>query len=147
MIADRKPVLYCYDGSDACRQALRTAYETLGDRPSIVITCWPSIWAAPEDITFSLAPQDVIDQALKAEHDQAAGLAREGAELILGAEPVALQSDTSVWRTILQYADEHDAAVIVCGSHGRGAIASLVLGSVSHGLVGHSHRPVLVVRH
>ena len=49
------------------------------------------------------------------------------------------------FRTILHVADEQDAGVIVMGSRGLGGVRALFLGSVSHGVVQHSHRPVLVV--
>jgi nucleotide-binding universal stress UspA family protein len=42
-------------------------------------------------------------------------------------------------------ADGLDADLIVVGTRGRGAVAGAVLGSVSHGLLGISTRPVVVV--
>ena len=47
---------------------------------------------------------------------------------------------------IVQYAKEHDADVIVMGTHGRGAIAHMLLGSVAERVVRKAPCPVLVVR-
>ena len=74
-----------------------------------------------------------------------AALAAEGAALVPDATGVAVKSNGSVWQSILSFADTHDGSVIVVGSRGRGDFKSTVLGSVSHGLVNHSRRPVLVV--
>ena len=46
---------------------------------------------------------------------------------------------------IAQVAESIDADVIVVGRRGRGGVAELVLGSVSHELVLHSKRPILVI--
>jgi nucleotide-binding universal stress UspA family protein len=46
---------------------------------------------------------------------------------------------------IAKVADGVDADVIVVGRRGRGGVAELVLGSVSHELVLHSKRPVLLI--
>lgn len=46
---------------------------------------------------------------------------------------------------ILAVAAEIDAEVIVVGTRGRGDVKSLLLGSVSHGILQHADRPVLVV--
>ena len=43
-------------------------------------------------------------------------------------------------------AETRDAAVVVVGSQGHGRVASVLLGSVSAGLVHHAERPVLIVR-
>ena len=72
-------------------------------------------------------------------------LAEQGAALVDISTAVALRSDDSIWERILEYADSCDAGVIVVGSRGLSGIKSAVLGSVSHGLVNNSRRPVLVV--
>jgi nucleotide-binding universal stress UspA family protein len=46
---------------------------------------------------------------------------------------------------IAKVADGVDADVIVVGRRGRGGVAELVLGSVSHELVLHSKRPILLI--
>lgn len=46
---------------------------------------------------------------------------------------------------IAKVAEDEDADVIVLGRRGRGGVAELVLGSVSHELVLHSKRPVLLI--
>jgi nucleotide-binding universal stress UspA family protein len=48
---------------------------------------------------------------------------------------------------IADVADQVDADVIVVGRRGRGGVAELVLGSVSHELVLQSRRPVLLIPH
>jgi nucleotide-binding universal stress UspA family protein len=44
-------------------------------------------------------------------------------------------------------AEEYGCSAIVIGAHGKGAIASALLGSVSHALVHASPVPVTIVRH
>lgn len=48
--------------------------------------------------------------------------------------------------TILEYADEIDADVIIAGTHGRSGVKRHLLGSVTERLVRHSRCPVLTVR-
>jgi nucleotide-binding universal stress UspA family protein len=46
---------------------------------------------------------------------------------------------------LAEAADDFDADLIVVGTHGRGAVAGAVWGSVAKGLCHTSHRPILVV--
>ena len=48
--------------------------------------------------------------------------------------------------TLVSYAAEVGAAMIVVGSRGRGDLASLVLGSTSHRVVNHAHCDVLIAK-
>lgn len=48
-------------------------------------------------------------------------------------------------KALIELAESEDADAIVVGRRGRGGFAELVLGSFSHHLVHHSHRPVIVV--
>ncbi|MEE8331186.1 MAG: universal stress protein [Acidimicrobiia bacterium] len=47
---------------------------------------------------------------------------------------------------VVKYANEHEADMIVVGSRGRGAVASLVLGSTSHRLIHIAECDLLVVK-
>jgi nucleotide-binding universal stress UspA family protein len=53
---------------------------------------------------------------------------------------------SSAWRVLAATAETRDAAVVDAGSQGHGAVASVLLGSVSAGLVHHAERPTLIVR-
>jgi nucleotide-binding universal stress UspA family protein len=47
---------------------------------------------------------------------------------------------------IVRFAEEHQNDLIVLGSRGRGEFQSLLLGSVSDGVLHHAHCPVLIIR-
>ncbi len=59
---------------------------------------------------------------------------------------VRLVEDSHVVGGILSVADEVASDLIVVGSHGRGGLQSLLMGSVATKVVSQSTRPVLVVR-
>ena len=54
------------------------------------------------------------------------------------------QAMGATWAKIIEVADEIDAGLIVCGTRGRGAVRTALLGSVSHAVLTHSGRPVLI---
>lgn len=81
--------------------------------------------------------------------EQALRRAEEGAERAVraGLEPQsrAVLRENSIAATILAQADEAGARVIVVGTRGLTGLKSLLLGSVSHGILQRADRPVLVV--
>lgn len=50
-----------------------------------------------------------------------------------------------IWGTLAGVADQEEAPLVVVGSRGRSSWSSLVIGGVSHGLLHHLGRPLLVV--
>ena len=77
-------------------------------------------------------------------------MAKEGAELAAAAGLAAVTyravADTeSIWRTIVEVADELDVTLVVMGSRGLAGLRSMLLGSVSNHVLHHIHRPILIV--
>lgn len=74
-------------------------------------------------------------------------------ELLIDNDPVPLPVKTAVLTSsataaaIVQYARDLDIALIVVGTHGRGALAHLLMGSVAERVVRSASCPVLTVRH
>jgi len=64
----------------------------------------------------------------------------------LGARTVVVTAN-SIPQAILDYADEANIDLLVVGTHGRGPLGRLVMGSVAEALVRTAPCPVLTVRH
>ncbi len=111
-----------------------------------------SILAMPAGSDFpypDMMPGADVSAADQAARTRADELAEEGCAVLraagVQATPAAVEGPGAVWRTILAEADARDVSVIVLGSRGITGMRSLVLGSVSHGVANHSHRPVLIM--
>ena len=161
------PALLCYDGSDPARRAIERAGTLLGGGRAIVLTVWESLGSAvlrhasplPGELgrEARAIAEDVIDEIDRASSEQAQATATEGAGIAatagFDARPEARRAlaraaerdEVTIWRAIIDVADEEDARVVVLGSRGRSRVKSAVLGSVSYGVVHHSRRPLLIV--
>lgn len=145
-------ILLCFDGSsDAGAAAERTATLFPG-MPVTVLTVWEPYVEMLTHSGFGLAyapPLSDVEQVDAAIEREARVTAQHGAERLghiwIAVEPRVEPVRTSVSATILAVADEVHADAITIGTRGRGGIKSLLLGSVSHAVVQHADRPVLVV--
>jgi nucleotide-binding universal stress UspA family protein len=144
--------LIAYDGSEDAATAIRRAGHLLAPRPAIVANVWDSLGSLllhtdARSLTGSM--REAAAELDEEDRREAGRVAAEGAELAreagFEAEAHALQGKPKAWPTLLAKADEVDAAVVVIGSRGLGAVKSALLGSVSSGLLHHTRRPVLVV--
>lgn len=137
-------VLFAYDGSEQAKAAVRVAAEQLTPgRDAVVLTVWQPLAALPfgapghaaDDIDAS------IETGAREVAEEGAGLARS-----LGFRATALaESGDPVWRSIVDTADDHDAGIVVLGSHGRTGIGRVLMGSVAAAVARHADRPVLIV--
>jgi nucleotide-binding universal stress UspA family protein len=143
-----KPVLFCYDGSDGSKTALRAVVEMIKPGDAVVLVVW-----MPAAVQLSRAGSFIVSVPNEGEIDEeeatiAQQIAEEGAvsARARGYNAIARTAEAteSVAKTIEDVAEEMDASLIVCGQRGRGMVGSALLGSVSHALAAHTKRPVLI---
>jgi nucleotide-binding universal stress UspA family protein len=144
------PVLFCYDGSEESGAAMRAAGPLLErPAPAVVLTVWQTaaaLLAKAGGFAVGFGDEQQFDSDEQKTAWQAAQqAAARGRDLGFEIAPRIEQARDGTARTIIEVADELDAQLIVCGRRGRGVITSTVLGSVSHAVLGHSTRPVLIV--
>jgi len=143
----RGPVLFCFDGSDGSRGAMRAAVELI-ERPvdAVVLTVWETI-ATRLALSGAFATTGGGDLDAQ-EESFATSVAEEGArrasEHGYNASPMTRESFEGIAKAILETADDLSARLIVCGQRGRGPIRSALLGSVSHALASHTRLPILI---
>jgi nucleotide-binding universal stress UspA family protein len=141
----RGPVVFAYDGSELAKLAIDEAARQLTPgRDALVITVWH-----PFDVGFVPAGGVRFDAAQVSDVRKAAEqTAGAGASLAqragFNARGAAAEAEPT-WKGIVKTADEHDASLIVLGSHGRTGLASVLIGSVAEAVAAHSRRSVLII--
>lgn len=147
-----RPIVLAYDGSSAADAALASASRLFAGRPAVVATVWNSI-VPVTPAGLAAVPPAVTPEACEklddAARQDATRLAEAACEVLraggLECSPHVLRCRGTTWSTIVDFAEESAAAVVVVGSRGMSPIKSALLGSVSSGVVHHCTRPVLVV--
>jgi nucleotide-binding universal stress UspA family protein len=133
-----KNVVVGVDGSPDAERALRWAAEyarEIGADLTLV-----TVWQWPMSFGIPMAWQG-WDPAVDAEQVSE----KAAAELTLPSERVHLKVECGDPGDVL-VDSSRDAAVLVVGTRGHGALAATVLGSVSHYAVHHAECAVVVVR-
>jgi nucleotide-binding universal stress UspA family protein len=148
-------ILVSYDGSADAQAALDRAAQVMPGAEATVLTVWEPFMDAltrtgslglSGGVAGSFGDLEQIDAV-----SQKAALANatEGAERATAAGLVAQPRSESrhggIANTILATAADLDADVIVMGTRGLSGVKSFLLGSVSHAVVQHADRAVLVV--
>lgn len=144
-VSNDGPVLFAYDGSEHAKAAIREAARLLSPgRRGIALTVWQPLAAHPFAAPGAASAMDLeadLESEAKKVADEGARLARS---LGFVAAPLA-ESGNPAWQAIVLAADDHDASLVVMGSHGRTGVGLVLLGSVAGTVSRHTDRPVLIV--
>jgi nucleotide-binding universal stress UspA family protein len=143
-------ILICYDGSPDSRAAIEHGAELLKGQPATVLTVWQPFVEVLAASGFGLAPGMIdYEEVDAATRKSAEERAEEGAQLAcdagLNAQPRTCSQVTTTASAILTEAEEVGASAILMGSRGLTGLKSLLLGSVSHAVIQHAGRTVIVV--
>jgi nucleotide-binding universal stress UspA family protein len=142
-----KTVLVPTDFSEASESALRygkAMAEAFGASLHVVHVMEDLLahaWAA--EVYVSSMPQ-LRDEIEKESRQRLLALLGDDERQRLRAETALLAGNPFI--EIIRYAKAHDVDLIVMGTHGRGPIAHMLLGSVAEKVVRKSPCPVLTVR-
>jgi len=146
----KKPTLVCYDGSDQSTRALEALRGVLAPTAELVVlTVWqPLVTKLAETGSFGVFALDDETELDESEEKAARAAAEQAVERARAAGYTATarveEAQQAAWMKIIEVADEIDAGLIVCGTRGRGALKTALLGSVSRAVLTHSGRPVLI---
>lgn len=144
--------LIATDGSDVSIEAARKGVALL--RPTKVTLLTVADTSVVEDSGAGgfegnlLSPQEAAQARTTILHegdDELAGTIEE-----IGLDPAIVERklvEGASGQMIVHVAGELDVDVIVVGSHGKGWLKRVVIGSISEYVLHHSAVPVLVVRH
>lgn len=144
-VSERRGVAVGVDGSEASTRALAfaAAEATRLGEPLIAVHSWDVAVMVGGEYGYGVAmiasddlrasAEELLDEALLAIEGEYPSL--EIQREVVAGDPVQALADA---------ADE--AKLLVVGSHGRGALARFLLGSVSHGVLAHLEGPTVVIR-
>jgi nucleotide-binding universal stress UspA family protein len=140
------PVLFAYDGSALAGLAIQEAGRQLAAGRDAVVLC---VWQ-PADVGFLPVREQHFNAQCAADvHRAAEEVAATGSALAeqAGFLPRSLTVEAApTWKGIVEVANEHQASLVVLGSHRRTGFRGHLLGSVANAVLAHAGRAVLIVR-
>ena len=138
------PIVIAYDGSELSRLAIQEAGVLLrSGRQALVVCVWQpfDLGFVPAD-DIPLDARQIPEVRAAAERTAAAGASLAEAAGF-PARGLAVEA-SPIWKGIVEAGEEHDAAAIVLGSHGRSGLTGRLVGSVAGAVADHSHRTVVI---
>ena len=138
-------ILVCVDLSEST-EIIVNKIEQLAKSLSAEVWLLHNAEPAPDVVEFKadpLAARESLAKKFHDEHRQIQGLADRMRKA--GINTTALLVHGKTVEAILQEASDVEADLIVVGSHGRGAMYQLLVGSVSEWILHKSPLPVLII--
>jgi nucleotide-binding universal stress UspA family protein len=140
-------ILVATDGSPSALQAVELGLELAAEQEAklIFVHVAPRFEVLPFPVTgIGSAPVKVAREPDDHDLEPLREAVRLAEERAVPSESRLLVGDPA--KKIVELADSTRVDLIVVGSHGHGAVSSTLLGSVSHGILHRTKRPVLIVR-
>ncbi len=138
-------LLVAVDFSDITPRLIEVAQTQIAGREA---TVWllHAVEPEPDFMGYEAGPDTVRDQVahqLRDERHQLEVLAKQLRATGVEVYSRVLQAPTV--ETILEEAERHDVDLIVMGTHGRGVVYQMLVGSISEGVLRGTTRPLLLV--
>jgi nucleotide-binding universal stress UspA family protein len=141
-------ILVAFDGSPPAEVALRHAIDLAqaeGARLT-VLTASPSYLDVASGAAMAGGTRINLDEIQQQLHDDAkATLDAAGTQIPAGVPSETVVASGPPAQMVLEQVRKGQHDLVVMGSRGRTGIGAMLLGSVSHNVVHHSHVPVLIV--
>jgi nucleotide-binding universal stress UspA family protein len=135
-------ILHATDGSPYSAAAAENAVELAAQYDATLHV----VSVVETDVAFSEAiSEQILDDLEKRGQQAVDAVAERAGERGVSDVHTAVVRGTP-HRAILDYAADHDADLVVVGTHGRTGLNRLLLGSVAERVLRTAERPVLVVR-
>jgi nucleotide-binding universal stress UspA family protein len=138
-------ILLATDGSSHAKKALEYARDlALRDDAQVIV-----MHAFERVPTYPAYLKEQLKERFLARHIAAGQeVANEAAQKLqeAGVDVIVEVVEGPPADAILRVADVRQPDLIVMGSRGHGDLASLLLGSVSHRMLAHTHAPVLIIK-
>ena len=138
-------ILVAVDFSESTEQVIRVAKRFA---TSLEASLWLVHVAEPEPdfVGYDAGPDVVREQVAKEFRDEHRNLQAHADRLReAGVDATSMLVRGSTVDSLLEMAEKQGSDLIVVGSHGRGMVAEMLLGSVSQGLIRARDCPVTVV--
>jgi nucleotide-binding universal stress UspA family protein len=137
-------ILVAIDGSPDSDQALTQAID-LAESEHARLTLFSSVVTPPAGAYVGVSGEVVANLSRDADAE-AETIMRTAAEMVPDQVSLStVQSDEPVRHALIHQIKTGAHDLVVMGSRGRGAVRSVLLGSVSHYVLHHSPIPVLIV--
>jgi len=137
-------ILVPTDGSDEVERAISYAIDLAAEQGATIHAVYVINTSTYGSLPMETSWEGITDM-FKDEGDRAIGRVEElAAEAGVPVEGALLEGTPS--REIVRYAEKRDCDLVVIGTHGRGGIDRLLLGSVAERVVRTSPVPVLSIQ-
>jgi nucleotide-binding universal stress UspA family protein len=139
------PVLLAYDGSELAALAISEAARQLAPgREALVLCVWQPAEVGFDPVGTHHFNANVATEVRAAAEETAAYGASLAEQAGLRSQSLVVES-APIWKGIVHAAEEHQASLIVIGSHRRKGLVGHLGGSVAAAVVAHAGASVLLV--